>query len=1496
MKIRLSVIACIAAATATTNLATAHVAPPQPQLPNLDIRKSFTNSTSAARSQTATASVAVLGAQVGGICFQADERTGGARFLSAQRGFLTGVGGKGKGLGAPALNALPASEPHRIVKAFVNDHAAIFGHDASQLSAAQVKVDAVTPHSGMRTVIWQQRVDDIPVYGALFVSHLTKNEELISVSSRLVSDLSQSASLVAGRSALVENPPLTAATATRRAATNLGETDPIITLNALTVATGAEKKQSFQSPRLNGETYAQLVWLPLQDESLQLCWQVILTSKVRPEMYLTLVDAQTGNILLRRCLTAYATPATYNVYTGESPTPMAPDLATPASTQPQPVNRTLVTLTSLSTNASPNGWINDGDNQTVGNNVDAHLDWNDDNLPDQPRPQGSPNRVFNFPLDLGQSPTTYGNASVVNLFYWNNFVHDTLYDLGFTEAFGNFQQNNFGRGGIANDAVQADAQDGGGVDNANFSSPPDGFPGRMQMYLFSGPNPDRDGSLDAEVMIHEYGHGVSNRLLGGGAGIYELQTRGMGEGWSDFLALSLLSKATNNPNGNYAAAAYVSYEFGNSGLHENYYFGLRRYPYTTDMSKNPLTFKDIDPAQASMHAGIPVSPIAPNDPFWADEVHNQGEVWCVMLWDVRANLIEKLGADAGNRMMLQLVLDGLKLAPENATYIEARDGILLADQVLTGGDNLAELWYGFAKRGLGFSATAPGAYTTAGVVEAYNVPDYVVSGPTDGILETRITPAFGTAMLGNTTNQIYVRVTDGKAVTNATVTATVSTGGALTFRNNGQAPDLLANDANYTANFLTPTTVTNVTLTVIITAPGKDSATNIVNYAIVPPPSNDFFNNAIKVPVVGSNYVTLNQTATLEIGEPIHGGVTSVAGSLWWSYTPAANGPVLVDTAASSADTVVAIYTNSVLANLQAVVSANDIGSRKQAFVIFDGKAGLTYRIAVASYDTNSTGTIRLAVIPGGIPDTNAPSVTVLAPLSGLTVTTNRVTITGSAIDPDPNPSGLQQISIRVNKVGLTSGLSTSGSSSAFASLISTNWSQAIGLFEGINEINVSVKDIAGNQSASVTLNITYRPLDPPNDFFVNAITLAGLIGTNSVNTTNATKEANEPLHAGNAGGKSAWWIYQPPTDGQLVLSTTNSTFDTLLALYTGNSIGSLKLIADNDDAPNASGGISTLVTAVRSNQVYRIAVDGFDAASGTVFLKYTLTPATVYRLTVATNVGGTVSPASMDVIAGSTVQITAQPASGYNFDIWSGDVVSLANPISVVMNGNRSVAAQFIATPYTDGFESGSFAGLGWTTGGNLPWIIQSTNKASGSFAARSGAIGASQTSSLLLTRSFRAGLGSFGLRVSSEATWDVFSFYLDGVLQQQWSGEQGWTSFGFPITAGTHTLEWRYAKDANNNGGLDAAFIDNVNLPIVVPVDATTPAKLTARRQTDGQLFLDVLGQTNQLYNIQISSNLVSWQTLTSLVTVNGFGHVLDPGSLTNSIRFYRAVSPAP
>ena len=92
-----------------------------------------------------------------------------------------------------------------------------------------------------------------------------------------------------------------------------------------------------------------------------------------------------------------------------------------------------------------------------------------------------------------------------------------------------------------------------------------------------------------------------------------------------------------------------------------------------------------------------------------------------MLWEMRANLIRKLGPEAGNNLALQLVTDGLKLSPPNPNFVQARDAILLAERMWSGGTNSAEIWSAFAKRGLGFNAKAPESYTTSGAQESHDL-------------------------------------------------------------------------------------------------------------------------------------------------------------------------------------------------------------------------------------------------------------------------------------------------------------------------------------------------------------------------------------------------------------------------------------------------------------------------------------------------------------------------------------------------------------------------------------------------------------------------------------------------------------------------------------------------------------------------------------------------------------------------------------------------------
>ena len=239
-------------------------------------------------------------------------------------------------------------------------------------------------------------------------------------------------------------------------------------------------------------------------------------------------------------------------------------------------------------------------------------------------------------------------------------------------------------------------------------------------------------------------HGTSNRLHANGSGLATTMSGGMGEGWSDYYARSLLSTASEDVNGLYPAGAYVTLGFttamGTVGT-DNYYYGIRRFPYAVKTNvggptalrpgqpHNPLTFADLDLATISTVDGAyDASPAIINT---ANEVHKIGEIWCMMLLEMRARIITRMGWATGNDRAIQIVTDGMKLDPASPTVLQARDSILAADCAGFGGADEQDIWAGFATRGAGLSARTTGSTTTASdVVEAFDVPNLNVNAVT----------------------------------------------------------------------------------------------------------------------------------------------------------------------------------------------------------------------------------------------------------------------------------------------------------------------------------------------------------------------------------------------------------------------------------------------------------------------------------------------------------------------------------------------------------------------------------------------------------------------------------------------------------------------------------------------------------------------------------------------------------------------------------------------
>src|SRR5262249_26272858 len=139
---------------------------------------------------------------------------------------------------------------------------------------------------------------------------------------------------------------------------------------------------------------------------------------------------------------------------------------------------------------------------------------------------------------------------------------------------------------------------------------------------------------------------------------------------------------TDDPNGHYAAGAYATYKLTATYL-DNYVYGIRRFPYTTDNSVSPMTWADVDDVTNNLSGGITPDP----NGFHLNggmELHNTGEVWAGTLWEVRSRVIaDPAGANGnvpvGNHTMLQLVIDALKMTPIDPSFTDARDAILNAD-------------------------------------------------------------------------------------------------------------------------------------------------------------------------------------------------------------------------------------------------------------------------------------------------------------------------------------------------------------------------------------------------------------------------------------------------------------------------------------------------------------------------------------------------------------------------------------------------------------------------------------------------------------------------------------------------------------------------------------------------------------------------------------------------------------------------------------------------
>lgn len=744
------------------------------------------------------------------------------------------------------------------------------GYTAEDLQDVVLKDQYRTARSGAQHTFYRQRWQGIEVWNGDVAIHQAADGRIVKLNNGTFSHIAKRVNTT--------SPALSPEAAL---ALVLNKDGVKGALPALIGTDASLKRWSYDGAAFSGEPVTvQLVYQPVNDR-LQLAWNVAYYNANGTHWWNVRVDATSGaeldrNDWVSQC--AFDAPHDDHAH-GAAPVPEEAPAPAPAAPNdyrvyPWPAespNHGAHVLRNAPWTAggiaSPYGWHDTngaaGAEYTItrGNNVWASEDANADNVAGA-SPDGGATLDFDFAVDLAQAPSAYLNAATTNLFYWNNLMHDVWYQYGFDDPAGNFQSNNYGRGGAGNDWVNADAQDGSGTNNANFGTPPDGSSPRMQMYRWTNTTPNRDSDLDNGVIAHEYGHGISNRLVGGPSNTSCLgNAEQMGEGWSDYFGLMMTIEAGDQRNDVRGIGTYLLGQPVSGG-------GIRPAPYCTNFATNSFTY-------ANTNSGV-------------SQPHGIGFVWCTMLWELTWDLIDQYGLDpdiyngtGGNNIAMQLVIDGLKLTPCNPGFVDARDAILQADVLNNGGANQNLIWSAFARRGLGVGANQGSSASRSDQTEAFDTPmpnNIGVSAlvaPTPGLLfECAASGIIVKATVRNygqaTQTGFPVRYSlDGGPLVSETFTGSLPAGAAVTF------------------TFSTPLTITGggAHTLVVSTALAGDGAT-----------SNDALSSSVSI--------TNTLTSTTPFTETVDAGLVTPTGwflqnpdnSTTWTTTALTNGPACAST------------------------------------------------------------------------------------------------------------------------------------------------------------------------------------------------------------------------------------------------------------------------------------------------------------------------------------------------------------------------------------------------------------------------------------------------------------------------------------------------------------------------------------------------------------------------------------------------------------------------
>ena len=523
-----------------------------------------------------------------------------------------------------------SGDPVAAARSFLTRHRLLFSMSGGDVDALRlVQQRSVGSASQVR---FQQSIGGIPVWGGGIAVTMNRGGDIVQI---------QSGELVYAQSVDVRT-QLTAADAVR-VALAAAEIEADGVTESLP---GRASWRMYQHPLIGaGPIALQQVVFPMFDHSGRTAYRLFVDGRGE-DSYELLVDAQSGALLYRASAVSHMGKAR-----------VWPKSPLEGERELRPFG---------------DGWLDAAAQVTRGNNVDAFVDVDRNNMPDQADRTDlvggrafSPDQSFDFPageVTTGQDPRQFVAAAVSSMFYFANWAHDRFYELGFTEEAGNFQADNFGRGGLGDDPILGAVHNGS---SASFLLRPDGMSGRIRTGIDGAGTSDRTDDYDLAYNVlsihHEYAHGVTSRIIGGPDNVGCLRTRianGLAEGWSDYFAISFVNDPIYGPYRSVASPER----------------GIRRHSY----EGYPFTHQDLG-----------------NQGF---QVHRDGEIWAATLWDLR----NQLGAETTDR----LVMDALPLTPCNSSMVEAKDAVLMADELNNGSTNHPTLHEVFARHGLGFSSSS----------------------------------------------------------------------------------------------------------------------------------------------------------------------------------------------------------------------------------------------------------------------------------------------------------------------------------------------------------------------------------------------------------------------------------------------------------------------------------------------------------------------------------------------------------------------------------------------------------------------------------------------------------------------------------------------------------------------------------------------------------------------------------------------------------------------